>query len=157
MLDWVGPFSYAEFQERPESEVLYCAATKGKKPKVIYFGLTRQPLATRQRNHHALSKVTGKIELYSIWFSHPNPRKPKKADMQLVEKILIYYWNKPDLINESGLKSPPKHSAMFLSRWFDKDWKPQRKPKALKGMPDVLGWQKKGVWSSADLGTWRND
>lgn len=157
MLDWVGPFSYAKFQKRPESEVLYCAVTKGKKPKVIYFGLTRQRIATRHKNHHVLKELKGKVEIYSIWFSHPNPRKPKKADLQLVEKILIYYWNKPDLINKSGLKSPPKHSAMLLSRWFDKDWKPQRKPKELKGMPDVLGWQKKGVWSSADLRTWKND
>jgi hypothetical protein len=150
---WRGPFQRHELDSIGESGVLYLAVgrcDRQRKSRFQYCGITEQSFCYRHIRHKKLDLVIDDFEVWIGWIRHP--RLTKRADLEAVESLIVYYWG--ILLNERkrGKKTAP--ALTLVSRWFKQDGTIRtRKPAVLRELYDVLSFDGKR-WSVANLQHW---
>jgi hypothetical protein len=136
---WYGPHTEAEKIE--DGKILYLATgglKRKPKEKLQYCGITNSRFCNRYQHHHTLDEITLKRQFWIGWLNYPNRIRPRRAQLEAVESLIVYYWG--DLLNKRKTYSAPRHSITVISRWFRKDWKPSKKPMLFRQLPDVISW-----------------
>lgn len=150
VLDWYGPYSYAEALIAAKSEFydgmyLCIGKVKGQhgKKTIQYVGIAGTELKTRvSDNHHKLRLVTRERELWfgeigSLGVPGQNAKKTN-ASLDFAEWALVYFLQ--PRLNNKKTKSPPKRPVTVLNRWWRKDFETPWIKRPHAHWPDLIDY-----------------
>lgn len=152
-MDWRGPYSYAEIEEKPElGNGLYLATGKLKyerEPSIQYCGITEGSFIGRLKSHHKVHEINRGQEFWVGEIKYPN--EASRHFLEIAESIIIYFWQ--PALNERKKVFAPKPITL-VSKWFKKDGAPRRRQQTMcKNLDDVISWDGE-LWRSGNLQVW---
>lgn len=153
IVDWRGPYSYAEIEENADwGNGLYLATGKLKyerEASIQYCGITEGSFIRRFKSHHKVQEISREQE---FWVGVVNyPTEVSRHFLEMAESIIIYFWQ-PEL-NERKKVYAPKPITL-VSKWFKKDGTPRRRQHTMcKDLDDVISWDGE-LWRSGNLQVW---
>ncbi len=114
VIRWSGPYTDDNYPLNKGGLYLITGFKRYDRIRDIqYIGITEKDFAQRLKNHHKKNYVT-KDRLF--WFGEIDADyKLKRKDLELVESLLIYFWDSP--LNEKKRIYPPKETCIAINRW----------------------------------------
>lgn len=155
IVEWRGPYSYAEIEENPDwGNGLYLATGKLKYEReatIQYCGITEGSFIGRFKNHHKVHDIN---RAQKFWIgSVKYPSKVTRYFLEMAESIIIYFWQ-PTLNERKKISIPT--STTLINKWFKKDSSPRRIQHPMcKHLDDVISWDGE-LWRSGNLQVWEN-
>ncbi|GAB7215884.1 hypothetical protein OS42_24950 [Dickeya oryzae] len=153
IIDWSGPYVYADIQENPEwGNGLYLVTGKRKYEReatIQYCGITEGSYVGRFKSHHKAFEVTREQEFWLGSVVYPDDAS--RHFLEIAESIIIYFWQ-PEL-NEKKRAYPPRPITL-VNKWFKQDGSPRVRQHTLcKDLSDVISWDGE-LWRSGNLHVW---
>lgn len=153
IVNWRGPYSYAEIEENSDwGNGLYLATGKLKyerEASIQYCGITEGSFITRIKSHHKVHEISREQE---FWVGTVNyPTDVSRHFLEIAESIIIYFWQ-PELNDRKKVYAPKP--ITLVSKWFKKDGTPRlRQHTMCKDLDDVISWDGE-LWRSGNLQVW---
>jgi len=153
IIDWQGPYDYAEIKENPDwSNGLYLATGKLKYEReatIQYCGITEGSFIGRFKSHHKVHEINREQAFWLGTVKYPN--KVTRHFLEIAESIIVYFWQ-PSL-NDRKKAFPPKPITL-VNKWFKKNGLPRlRQHTMCMHLSDVISWDGE-LWRSGNLQVW---
>ncbi|MFT6928414.1 MAG: hypothetical protein ACJAZP_004066 [Psychromonas sp.] len=153
IIDWLGPYNYAEIKQNPGwSNGLYLATGKLKYEReatIQYCGITEGSFIGRFKSHHKVHKISRE---QAFWLGTVKyPHEASRHFLEIAESIIVYFWQ-PSLNNRK--KAFPPKPITLVNKWFKKNGLPRlRQHSMCKYLSDVISWDGE-LWRSGNLQVW---
>lgn len=153
IVDWLGPYSQEEIEEKKElANGLYLVTGKLKYERsatIQYCGITEGAFFRRFRNHHKIHQIYKESEFWLGSIKYPS--ESSRHFLELAETLIIYFWQ-PELNTRKKLSTP--NSITLISKWFKTNYQPRLRQHTLcKDLDDVLSWDG-SLWRTGNLQVW---
>ena len=116
IVNWNGPYDIERLDKGYNKSIIYLITGFQKSRKTIstYIGITERCVTSRfyDRNHkHCLITRDKKI-----WLGTVKNKKPNRNDLELLESLLVYFWQCD--LNQKKKVNPPEPTAI-INRWYN--------------------------------------
>jgi hypothetical protein len=118
VINWKGPYDIESIETLSDKSVIYLITGYKKSKRTIstYIGITERFVGARFYDRgHKHNLITREKK---IWLGEVKNKKPDRQDLELLESLLVYFWQ-CDLNNKKKVY-PPQPTAV-INRWYNKN------------------------------------